>query len=111
MKYIEKQIEDSRTGATAFYHEVTGLNVDYINCSTNVTIAVYVSKEKKDSNKESLSVNTFTIPSVPDWKQIPYEWALKELTKAQPVDFVPENYVGYINPYMFAGGEIKEMSV
>ncbi len=25
----------------------------------------------------------------------------------QPADFVPEDYVGYINPYIFAGGEVK----
>lgn len=40
--------------------------------------------------------------------QIPYEWALSELVKAQPEDFVPETYSGYVNPYMFAGGKVKE---
>ena len=107
MKFIEKQLED--TGAPVSHHVVSGMNVDYINHSTSITIASYVSAEKKEEGKDSLSVNTFTIQSVPSWDQLPYEWALKELIKAQPEDFVPESYSGYVNPYMFAGGKIKDI--
>ena len=109
MKFIEKQLEDTRTGAPAGHHVVSGMNVDYINHSTSITIASYVSAEKKEEGKDSLSVNTFTIQSVPSWDQLPYEWALKELIKAQPEDFVPESYSGYVNPYMFSGGKIKDI--
>lgn len=108
MKFIEKQTECQRTGAPVAHHTVTGLQVDYLNNSTFVTIASYVSKQKKEEGKESLSVNTFTISSVPSWEQIPYEWALLELVKSQPDGFVPETYAGYVNPYMFAGGKVKE---
>ena len=108
MKYITKQIEDVRTGSVAEHHVVTGLQVDYVNNSTFVTISSYVSTAKKDEGQESLSVNTFTIQAVPDWDKIPYEWALNELIKDQPEDFTPETYIGYVNPYMFAGGKIKD---
>ena len=108
MKFIEKHTECQRTGALATYHVVTGLQVDYVNNSTFVTIGSYVSKTKKDEGKESLSVNTFTIQAVPAWDQIPYQWALAELVKAQPDDFIPETYAGYVNPYMFAGGKVKD---
>lgn len=108
MKYISKQIEDTRTGSMSEHHTVTGLQVDYVNNSTFVTIASYVSKAKKDEGKDALSINTFTLPAVPDWDVVPYEWALAELVKAKPEDFVLENYVGYINPYIFAGGEVKD---
>lgn len=108
MKYIAKQIEDNRTGSSAEYHVVTGLQIDYLNNSTFVTIASYVSKQKKNEGKDALSVNTFTISSAPSWEQIPYEWALAELVKAQPEGFVPETYAGYVNPYMFADGKVKE---
>lgn len=107
MKYIEKQIEDNRTGASANHHVVTGLNVDYVNNSTTVTISSFVSKDKKEAGKEALSINTFTIQAVPSWEQIPYEWALSELVKRQPEDFVPETYYGYVNPYLLDGGKIK----
>lgn len=109
MKFIEKQLEDTRTGTPVSHHVVSGMNVDYINHSTSITIASYVSAEKKEEGKDSLSVNTFTIQSVPSWDQLPYEWALKELIKVQPEDFVPESYSGYVNPYMFAGGKIKDI--
>lgn len=108
MKYIEKKIEDPRTGASASYHIVSGLQTDYVNNNTFVTITSYVSKEKKEEGRDSLSINTFTIPCVPEWDAIPYEWALSELVKAQPEDFVPEAYMGYVNPYMFAGGKVKD---
>lgn len=108
MKYIEKQTECQRTGALATYHVVTGLQVDYVNNNTFVTISSYVSKAKKDEGKESLSVNTFTIPQTPAWDQIPYEWAIMELVKTQPEEFEPETYNGYVNPYMFADGKIKD---
>ncbi|MGF7452602.1 hypothetical protein [Pasteurella bettyae] len=108
MKYIEKTTEESRTGATQKYHIVSGLQVDYVNSKTFITMTSFVSKEAKDKGKEALSVNTFTINAAPDWSVIPYEFALNELIKPQPEDFEPEEYAGYVNPYMFAGGKIKE---
>ena len=108
MKYIDKKIEEPRTGASASYHVVSGLQTEYTSGNTFVTISSYVSKDKKDEGKESLSINTFTIPGVPGWDVIPYEWALSELVKAQPEDFVPEAYMGYVNPYLFAGGKVKD---
>ena len=52
----------------------------------------------------------FTIQAVPGWGKIPYEWALGELVKAQPEDFSPETYIGYVNPYMFAGGKSRTVN-
>ncbi|MFZ7135487.1 hypothetical protein ACLSZP_02595 [Avibacterium avium] len=108
MKFIEKKIEDNRTGAEVSCHCVVNFNIDYINGVTNITLASYVSKSKKDANKDSLSMNTFTLQSIPDFSENPYEWALKELIKAQPEDYAPEEYEGYVNPYLFANGKIKE---
>ena len=107
MKFIEKNIEDSRTGATANHHVITSFSVDYGAQTTTVTVGTYVSKVKKDEGKETLSVSTFTLPGIPDWSEIPYEWALKKLVEPQPEGFVPENYYGYVNPYTFAAGKIK----
>lgn len=107
MKYIEKSLEDNRTGAAATCHIINGITTDYTNATTIVTVASYVSQQSKAAGKESLSVSTFTLPGVPAWDVIPYEWALNELIKPQPDNFVPESYAGYINPYTFAGGEVK----
>lgn len=51
MKYISKQIEDARTGSISEHHTVTGLQLDYVNNSTFVTISSYVSKAKKTREK------------------------------------------------------------
>lgn len=81
--------------------------MDYINSCTIVTISSYVSKDKKETGKEAWSINTFIIQVVLNWDQVPYEWALSELVKRQPEDFVPEIYYGYVNPYLLDGGKIK----
>lgn len=109
MKFIEKNIEDARTGAQATYHEITGLNTDYLNKKTYVSVASYVSHEKKVARKDAISTNVFTIMAVPEFNQVPYDWALVELIKAAPPDFIPESYFGYVNPFLLAGGEIKQI--
>ncbi|UAX42496.1 hypothetical protein [Pasteurella canis] len=109
MKFIEKTIEDARTGAQANYHEITSLNTDYLNKKTYVSVASYVSREKKLERKDAISTNVFTIIAVPELNQVPYDWTLTELIKAAPPDFVPESYVGYVNPFLFAGGKIKQI--
>lgn len=107
MKFIEKQIEDPRTGAQASHHVITSVSLDYGAGTTSVTVAAYASKARKDEGKEALSVSTFTLQAAPDWSEIPYEWALKKLIEPQPEGFVPETYYGYVNPYTYAGGKIK----
>ncbi|WP_449236049.1 hypothetical protein [Aggregatibacter kilianii] len=108
MKFIEKNIEEPRTGAVASHHVITSFSLDYGANTTTVTVAAYVSKAKKDEGKEALSVSTFTLQAVPDWSEMPYEWALKKLIEPQPEGFVPETYYGYVNPYTYAGGKIKD---
>ena len=109
MKYIEKQIEDEQTGAIAGYHEITLLKCDYLNKIVETTMASYASKKAKDNGKNALSFNTFTFTNaMPDTGESAHDWSLNQLIQPKPEDFVPENYVGYVNPYIFAGGKIKE---
>lgn len=107
MKFIEKNIEETRTGAAANYHEITSINVDYTSQTTTAMVAAYSSKSKKDEGREPLSISGFTLQGVPNWDELPCEWALKKLIEPQPEDFVPENYYGYVNPYTYANGKIK----
>ena len=110
MKYIEKQIEDPRTGALTSCHTVGGLQTDYTYGNTHITIVSYVSADKKRIGKDSVSINTFTVQGVADWNEIPYEWALNQLMQPAPEGFIPDNEARYVNPYLFAGGKIKEIS-
>ena len=109
MKYIEKQIEDTQTGAIANYHELTAINCDYTNKSVVATIASYVSKKARESSKNALSFNSITFTqAMPSRGESAHDWTLNQLVQPQPEGFVPDDYVGYINPYIFAGGEIKD---
>ncbi|TNH06614.1 hypothetical protein [Testudinibacter sp. TR-2022] len=109
MKYIEKSIEDEQTGATANYHEVTTLNIDYINGNATVVTASYVSAKTKAAGKNALSFSSFNLSPLPaDRNAVGYDWALTQLIQAQPEDFTPETYTGYVNPHTFAGGKIKD---
>ena len=108
MKFIEKQIEDNQTGAIANYHEITAVNCDYLNGSVTATIASYVSKKARENGKNSLSLNSFTFSqAMPARDESAHDWVLGQLIQPQPEDFVPEDYYGYINPHMFAGGKVK----
>lgn len=112
MKFIEKQIEDTQTGAIANYHEITSINCDYTNNSVVATIASYVSKKARESSKNALSFNSFTFTqAMPSRGESAHDWALNQLVQPQPEGFVPEEYFGYVNPHMFANGKVKEADV
>ncbi|SMB89373.1 hypothetical protein SAMN05660772_02873 [Pasteurella testudinis DSM 23072] len=109
MKYIEKSIEDEQTGATCSYHEITTLNVDFINDNAVVVVACYVSAKAKAAGKNALSFNSFNLSPLPeDRNAVGYDWALTQLIQALPEGFTPEDYPGYINPHALAGGKIKD---
>ncbi|HHE3654194.1 TPA: hypothetical protein ACPDWD_001511 [Pasteurella multocida] len=105
MKYIEKTIEDSQTGANASYHELVSFTVDYNNSSVTTTTASYVSKKAKDGNKKALSYNSFYLNPVPARTENAHDWILNQLVQKQAEDY---HYDGEgVNPYMFADGVIK----
>ncbi|HDR1418802.1 TPA: hypothetical protein QB189_000584 [Pasteurella multocida] len=105
MKYIEKTIEDSQTGANASYHELVSFTVDYNNSSVTSTTASYVSKKAKDGNKKALSFNSFYLNSVPERGESSHDWVLNQLVQPQPEDYQHDGQS--VNPYMFAGGQVK----
>lgn len=112
MKYIEKTTEDSQTGATASYHEITGLNIDFTNNQAAVIMSSYVSAKARSIGKNALSFSSFTLENLPAEREtITYEWALNQLIQPVPESFTPEDYTGYINPYTFAGGKVKDAVV
>ncbi|MGC6407547.1 hypothetical protein ACNO7M_02885 [Bisgaard Taxon 45] len=108
MKYIKKQIEDQQTGANAAYHEIVSLNIDYLNNSISVTVASFVSKQKKENDKKALSFNSFYLSSAPDRNESAHNWILNQLVQPQPEDYQHDGQS--VNPYMFAGGTIEDMT-
>lgn len=51
MKFIEKNIEDARTGSISEHHTVTGLQLDYVNNSTFCNHLILRVKSQKRRGK------------------------------------------------------------
>lgn len=110
MKYIEKTIEDINTGAEVNYHEITSYSIDFKHQFATVTVESYISKKAKEKGKQPVgSPISLNFSQVECPKGIcPIEWFLTQLVAPQPENFEPETYEGWVNPHLFAGGEIKE---
>ncbi|MBR0574664.1 MULTISPECIES: hypothetical protein [Pasteurellaceae] len=112
-KYIKKTIEDSTTGAEVNYHEVTYIGVDLANNLTTATVTSYFSLKAKQKGKHPIGEpKQFTIENKPP-KGVELEnWLYENLTQAIPEGYQPtpenEQYIGYVDPYMFTGGIIKD---
>ncbi|QLB44790.1 hypothetical protein [Mannheimia pernigra] len=108
-KFIEKVIEDQNTGADVKYHEITAYSVDFKYNFATVTIDSYISKKTKESGKAAVGAPTILhINNVPPTQECIIDWLCNQLIQAVPDDFQPQNYDGYVNPYMFSGGKVKD---
>lgn len=112
-KYIEKPIEDENTGADVKYHEITAYSVDLQNNYSTVTVASYISRKMKELGKSPVGTPIMlSLNAAPAMNENPIDWFYNELIKPISEDFVPptETYVGYVNPYSFSGGKVKEIT-
>ena len=115
IKFIEKAIEDENTGADVKYHEITAVNIDYKNRYASITVESYISLKTKQAGK--LPVGNPTTLSfsdeVPTMAENPIDYFYQRLTQPIPDDYVEpseeEKYQGWISPYVFAGGKVKEI--
>lgn len=93
------------TGATANYHVVQQVGLDYVSALTNVTVASYLSKGAKDSGKFPMYAQQIQIVGLPDKGVDAREFAELSLAAAAPTD---GSAVGNPNRYVFAGAEIAQ---
>ncbi len=83
---------------------------------TTATVTSYFSLKAKQKGKHPIGEpKQFTIENKPP-KGVDLEtWMYENLTQAIPEDYqpIPENeqYMGYIDPYLFSGGVIKDTEV
>lgn len=106
MKFIEKSIEDEKTGAVVSFHEITSISIDYVNNYISVIIGSYISKESKESGKHVLSHSSiFVSDAFPESRKVCiHDWILNELVKDKTKSL--ENEMP--NRYMLAGGIVKD---
>ncbi|WP_115316510.1 hypothetical protein, partial [Phocoenobacter uteri] len=109
-----KTIEDITTGADVNYHEVTYIGIDLANNLTTATVTSYFSLKAKQKGKHPIGEpKRFTIENKPP-KGVELEnWLYENLTQAIPEDYQPtpenEQYMGYVDPYLFSGGLVKDV--
>lgn len=114
IKFIEKAIEDPNTGAEVKYHEITAVNIDYKNHYASVTVESYISRKTKEAGKSPVGHPTTLSFSgnVPTMADNPIDFFYAHLTQAPPEGYQEpaeeEKYTGWINPYLFAEGKLKE---
>lgn len=113
IKYIEKAIEDQNTGADVKYHEITAVNIDYKNRYAAVTVESYISAKAKAAGKMAVgSPITLSFNDIPCMDENPITFFYQRLTAPMPEEYVEpgddEKHYGWVNPYLFAGGKIKE---
>lgn len=116
INYIEKAIEDPRTGADVKYHEVTAYAVDLQNNTSTVTVTSYISKKMREMGKEPVGAPvTLSLNLAPPASENALTWFLGQLTQATPTDYVPlpenERYYGWFDPYTFSGGTVKSLTL
>ncbi|SDR19302.1 hypothetical protein SAMN05443245_3449 [Paraburkholderia fungorum] len=93
------------TGATASYHVVQQVGLDYESGFTNATVASYLSADAKAAGKFSMYVQQIQISGLPDKGTDARDSAEALLIAAPPTDGTTQ---GASNRYTFAGAEIVQ---
>lgn len=91
------------TGATASYHVVRLVALDYESSSTNATVASYLSKDAKDAGKFPMFTQQIQIAGLPAAGADALSFSESALTVAAPTDGTAQANPGR---YVFAGATI-----
>lgn len=89
------------TGATANYHVVQQVGLDYVSALTNVTVASYLTKAAKDAGKFSMYAQQIQIVGLPNKGVDPLDFAESSLSASADGAASGNPY-----RYAFAGAEI-----
>lgn len=91
------------TGATAAYHVVQQISLDYVSKLTNATVASYLDKAAKDAGKFPMYSQQIMLSGFPASGGDALSFAESALCEAAPTDGTAPPYA---NRYAFAGAEI-----
>lgn len=100
---IQKDYVTPSTGATASYHVVQQVGLDYVSNLTNVTIASYLDKDAVTAGKVPMYAQQIQIASLPTTGSDARSFSESSLVAATPTDGSASTYP---NRYVFAGAEI-----
>lgn len=91
------------TGATASYHVVQQVSLDYVSTKTNATVASYLTKDARDAGKFTLCMQQVMFDGLPADGQAVLDFAEAQLVVDAPTDGTGASYPGR---YIFAGAAI-----
>ncbi|PQV50959.1 hypothetical protein [Paraburkholderia sp. BL21I4N1] len=91
------------TGASAGYHVVQQVALDYVSGLTNATVASYLDSAAKDAGRFAMYTQQIHISELPGAGVDAREFAESSLVAAAPTDGSASSYP---NRYVFAGAEI-----
>jgi hypothetical protein len=93
------------TGATAGYHVVSSVSLDYEMKITTATVSSYLTKAAKDAGKFAMYAQQIPISGLPDKGGDARDFAESSLVAALPAD---GSIAGSANRYAFAGAQIGD---
>lgn len=71
---IRFAVEDENTGATAMYHVIEYVSIDYRFQTATATLNGYVSKKMKEAGKQPLCSHSLTVNGFPEEGEITRAW-------------------------------------
>jgi len=95
------------TGATASYHVVNQVGLDYVSAQVSVTVASYLSKDAKLAGKFPLYTQQVQIAELPDSGTDARAFAEAQLVMQPPSDGTASTLT---NRYVFAGAVIEQQT-
>jgi len=99
---LQKDYVAPSTGATASYHVVQQVSLDYVSTMTNATVSSYLSKDAVDTGKFAMYTQQIMLAGLPPDGQNALDYAEAQLVAAPPEDASAPS----VNRYVFAGGAI-----
>ncbi|MGF6976344.1 hypothetical protein QFZ94_004794 [Paraburkholderia sp. JPY465] len=99
---LQKDYETPSTGATASYHVVQQVSLDFVSSRSNATVASYLSKDARDAGKFALYTQQIAVAGLPDAGVDALEFVQQQLIVGAQQD----GSGPYANRFVFAGAEI-----
>lgn len=71
---ISHEIEDESTGATASYHVIEYVSIDYKSHAASATLNGYVSKKAYEAGRNPLCSHSITVNALPEDGEVSRAW-------------------------------------
>lgn len=78
---ISHEIEDESTGATASYHVIEYVSIDYKSHAASATLNGYVSKKAYEAGRNPLCSHSITIEALPEGEEVSRAWMYQKVAE------------------------------